>query len=763
MNHRSEDAGAVEAGDVINKERTLLNLDGGSVIGLALSGGGIRSAAFNLGVLQALAAGKVMDKITYLSTVSGGGYIGSAYTWMKKALDKGEGFPFPLPSQLIVEKEPDARIKTKEKRLDWIRGHGHFLAPTAGMNIWAFIAALMRGMVVNLAVVLPIMFFLVSLLALPLDPTLDLFKPLVQSLNLQLESDAGIIPKAVYAHLTLGFGIGMLGMLMIFFILYGFVSQYNWPEGTRRFAQVAFGWFLWLTLATLIFGSLPLADQVMSNWVKTSSLSAFMGMVVSAVGWLTREEKQGGQTLQSAAIAIGLTVTCYIIFVCMYHYAHAWHNKNEIQNYIHLPLAVAVGLSLMANINRVSMHRFYRDRLREAFMPPEEIGSASCHSDIFSLSQLAVFDKEKQDKWVSVQKPYHILNTTLNTTNSTNPKWAGRGGENFIFSPLYCGSGATKYKETNKFADCKFSLATAMTISGAAVDPNNGVTRFGPLAFLMALLNVRLGYWCVNPKKESQILARFSGHSWPWWLVYMGREMLQAGLNEEQLHIHLSDGGQFENLGAYELIRRRCDLVIVGDSGADPDNTFDTLGNLVQKVRVDFGAEISIDTKPMFPKDEKTKICAQPYLVGTIHYEETKESKNKVGLLIYINTCLFDGLPECVLTYQRMHKEFPEQSTMDQFFDEPQFEAYRELGLRAGLRMLMDLHACLNPLPAPEFPSDADKPTQTASSMAETGSNGSKALPDWSKVNKNNAEVLKMFAGTELATRMQAIKNYFNG
>ena len=46
-------------------------------IGLALSGGGIRSATFSLGVLQSLARADLLRRFDYLSTVSGGGYIGS--------------------------------------------------------------------------------------------------------------------------------------------------------------------------------------------------------------------------------------------------------------------------------------------------------------------------------------------------------------------------------------------------------------------------------------------------------------------------------------------------------------------------------------------------------------------------------------------------------------------------------------------------------------------------------------------------------------
>src|SRR5215467_6431853 len=48
-----------------------------SLVGLAFSGGGIRSATFNLGVMQALAENHLLHKFDYLSTVSGGGYIGS--------------------------------------------------------------------------------------------------------------------------------------------------------------------------------------------------------------------------------------------------------------------------------------------------------------------------------------------------------------------------------------------------------------------------------------------------------------------------------------------------------------------------------------------------------------------------------------------------------------------------------------------------------------------------------------------------------------
>src|SRR5215510_14152631 len=53
---------------------------GETLIGLALSGGGIRSATTNLGILQALSRMGILKYVDYLSTVSGGGYIGSCLT-----------------------------------------------------------------------------------------------------------------------------------------------------------------------------------------------------------------------------------------------------------------------------------------------------------------------------------------------------------------------------------------------------------------------------------------------------------------------------------------------------------------------------------------------------------------------------------------------------------------------------------------------------------------------------------------------------------
>ncbi len=96
--------------------------------GLAFSGGGIRSATFNLGILQALAENKMLRDFDYLSTVSGGGYIGSWFSrWLHKAdnIEAVERDLTPQPS--------DAGTIRESAQLTFLRRYSNFLTPQTGM------------------------------------------------------------------------------------------------------------------------------------------------------------------------------------------------------------------------------------------------------------------------------------------------------------------------------------------------------------------------------------------------------------------------------------------------------------------------------------------------------------------------------------------------------------------------------------------------------------------------------------------------------
>jgi hypothetical protein len=63
--------------------------------------------------------------------------------------------------------------------------------------------------------------------------------------------------------------------------------------------------------------------------------------------------------------------------------------------------------------------------------------------------------------------------------------------------------------------------------------------------------------------------------------------------------VYLSDGGHFENLGIYELVRRRCACIVVIDAGEDVDSRFDDLGNAIRKCYADFGVVIDVHAEDL--------------------------------------------------------------------------------------------------------------------------------------------------------------------
>jgi len=171
------------------------------------------------------------------------------------------------------------------------------------------------------------------------------------------------------------------------------------------------------------------------------------------------------------------------------------------------------------------------------------------------------------------------------------------------------------------------------------------------------------------------------------------KQVLRRGIDSESGYVELSDGGHFENLGLYELVRRRVDTMIVSDASADPKLSFASLANAVERVRVDFGVSIDFEDVPLGgllpgsakngPESEKYNLAKRGYAVGTITYPEVLGVEaEKEGMIVYIKPVLTPGLTADILGYKDANEEFPHETTADQFFDEEQFEAYRELGYR---------------------------------------------------------------------------------
>ncbi len=274
-------------------------------------------------------------------------------------------------------------------------------------------------------------------------------------------------------------------------------------------------------------------------------------------------------------------------------------------------------------------------------------------------------------------RPLHVIGMCLNLTGGEELAWQERKGESLSVTPVASGNYHLGYRDTRTYGD--ISLGTAVTISGAAASPNQGYNTSAPLAFLMTLFNVRLGWWLGNPGIAGN--RTYERRNPKVSIAPLVRE-LTGNANDEYGYVYLSDGGHFENLGLYEMVLRRVHHIVVSDGGADPKYTYEDLGNAIRKIRIDLGIEIEIKEIEIVPPTEKRpgKYCAW----GTIHYGRVDGPGAVEGELLYIKPVVYKNEgPRDVLNYQSVSDTFPHESTADQFFSESQFESYRRLGLFA--------------------------------------------------------------------------------
>jgi hypothetical protein len=378
-------------------------------------------------------------------------------------------------------------------------------------------------------------------------------------------------------------------------------------------------------------------------------------------------------------------------------FAEAWLDSHVLA---HLAIAIGVGFLLYRldrkiPVNRFSLNGLYRNRLSRAFL-----GGArkKRNPDPFTgfdpEDNVAVADLKPSHDGAAVLYP--VVNVALNVTASTNLAWQERKAAPFFLSPLYCGSGvltregeppepipAGAYLRSSCYAGSEpgqqgprsgISLATAISISGAAASPNMGYNSSAATAFLMTLFNVRLGAWLPNPAKAKTLGDKVCLSSPSSSLRALLRE-LGGSTDDQGKDIYLSDGGHFENLALYEMIRRRCKFIVVSDAGADPNCDFTDLGNAVRKVKIDLGADI-IFTKMRISSRAKPIHPQFAWALGDICYGDGHSGK-----ILYIKPSFYDhDLPVDVVSYAKASETFPHESTGDQFFSESQFESYRKLG-----------------------------------------------------------------------------------
>ena len=325
-----------------------------------------------------------------------------------------------------------------------------------------------------------------------------------------------------------------------------------------------------------------------------------------------------------------------------------------------ISLFIALLFGWRIDINDFSMHAFYRDRLARCYAGAvnpnrrpnlftgfDEQDRALRVHELLPEKQLRHNDHGEVTQVGTYKGPFPIICTAINLTTGEDLAYQERKAASFVFTPLYSGynvgwtSALSPINQFNGFVDTptyvyarsgSLTVATACAISGAAASPSMGYHSSPSVAFLLTVFNVRLGWWLRNPRRRRIVLktpypippdapgkrpwiVRTWKHLFPvkhgllpsaprFGLLKLITELLGKS-NDTTSYVYLTDGGHFENMGLYELLRRRCRTIVVCDGEADSKLHFEGIGMAIRKARLDFGVEVTLDqTAPVPPLSE---------------------------------------------------------------------------------------------------------------------------------------------------------------
>jgi hypothetical protein len=351
-------------------------------------------------------------------------------------------------------------------------------------------------------------------------------------------------------------------------------------------------------------------------------------------------------------------------------------------------LALVALFGRLLKINRFSLNSMYGNRIVRAYLGASNTGRRP--------HPFTGFDPADNIQMTQLRpvRPFHVVNMALNLVKGKKLAWQQRKAESFVATPLHSGSWSSKlgFRDSAIYGGKRgISLGKAVAISGAAASPNMGYHSSPLITFLMTLFNARLGWWLGNPGIVGDRTFDRSGPAFA-----IGPLVQEAfGLtDDENPYVYLSDGGHFENLGLYEMVLRRCHIIVLSDAGCDPDYTFEDLGNAIRKIRVDMGIPIEFDSMGIRSwRDRSTgprKCCA----VGRIRYSAI-DGPGTDGVLVYIKPVVCGDEPPDILNYAAANGSFPHEPTSDQWFSESQFESYRMLGAESVRRAALQRSATL--------------------------------------------------------------------
>ncbi|NYE24532.1 patatin-like phospholipase family protein [Pigmentiphaga litoralis] len=806
--------------------------------GLALSGGGIRSATFALGLVTALAKKKMLLRFDLLSTVSGGGYAGATI---------GRLFDRVRAKAAVVDADKGstgdaARAVQEGLARDeatwttwWLRANGRYLIPSGVLDGTLIVALYVRNVLAVhfelalLALLAGIFLACVNLFAwtglaalgwIGGDTFFDAFRWLspwlpVPWIALAVFTVIGAIQTSAFwcfpyvrkrgaSHRA--FAVVITAMIAIVALHPLFDTAPGRPGSVVREG-------LWVTMVALMFCWLLGALYAQRIWIKarrrlpdassaaadvlsvlTQRLSntfrwgiAFLALgIVERFAWHLAFEPSGFDTATvgivltivapalraalpfasrltnpTAGVRLGLLIgrgLGYLIVALLAAFwmslayravLGAYFDRTTLAFWPALTVAVLLMLPMaiylavtgrnIEFLNLSSLHSFYRARLVRSYLgaanyrrfeaagPLDEGTLTPVPADLPLGKVVSEVEEVHLDDDVAINDyrpmdaggPVHLITMCVNQTNDPRGGIFNRDRQGLpltIVSGGYMREGIENWSEMRR--EEPLSLGTFIAISGAAIAPALGALTRGGISALAMFAGLRLGYWWSNERRNGEDTR--SVHAWTGKSRRILNELRGRFQGTQGPDWFLTDGGHFENTGAYALLAERCRVIVVSDAGADPTYAFGDLENLVRKARIDLNADIRF-MRPRNPPDLRlSPPVAELAQFGTI--DDLASSKSNAcmalatviyaedplhpGILIYMKPNFFIGLPVDLVNFKAANPYFPQEPTSDQFFSESQWESYFLLGQEMGKALSIDLLNCIAAAPDAYFVQD---------------------------------------------------------
>ena len=645
-------------------------------MGIALSGGGVRAACLGLGTLQVAEEVGLLSKTDYVSSVSGGSYISSAFIASRRGKADRPGGARPW-----------SRGSPEEEHL---KRHLRYLVEDWG----DLIVAALRYLTSVITNTLP----LVALIVL----MASLFGLFASHLGLLVRNTRGITTGYAIPRWLIGSAVIVLaavvesltersrGLKTTRRILTGLGIASFIPDVVRtvvitRSQRVQYVEVVLILLALSVMALITLTMVIRTQWSVVGRRSALIGRA-------------------AARITFGLCCAALIVVPLAYVIAGTV-SSNRLAVLLTLTSAgVLIVFGLLPLGRLTSLARLYEERLDRAYIvstPPTVPDFADRNwrrQHTKRLSDFALSDLASNDL------PELVICAAVNLRERESAQ--GEGCSSFTFTPSTIGSFALPHPHFCPVAEVPgnersgaLRLSSITAISGAAVSPNMGRYTRRTARFALALLDLRLGRWMSNPisspsRASTRPRRNVGGFDGPF---AMAREAM-GWLSVYDDWLFISDGGHWDNSGVVELLRRRCRLIFSLDAASDAK----CLSNVLRMISL-ARSELGVD----FEADASLLQIADPVIVLRFRYPDDP-TDTPPGRLLLMRTLINDEMPPDLVALAQDSGAFPRDPTINQFFSARDSTAYVSLG-----RWLMTRAVQMGDLP-PAITSDATQEWATA-------------------------------------------------